>query len=153
MSIGEIITTPTGLAVVTAVLPQTLNIGNQTLAEVVTEPLTGGPSVTPSPPSPPSSIPGGGIPYRSLEAQAATAYVAFVVEETEAEVENAATKSAIATRGQVLDTLGATGSGGSGSTDGTESTGSVPSLFSASLAYQTTQSLTRRTSSTITLFG
>ena len=150
MSIGEIITTPTGLAVVTAVLPQTLNIGNQTLAEVVTEPLTGGPSVTSSP-SPPSSIPGGGIPYRSLEAQAATAYVAFVVEETQAEVENLVTRNALATQSQELGALGVTGSG-SGSGSGTAST--TPAAFaSATSAYQSTQSRSNRTSSTIMLFG
>lgn len=79
MSIGEIITTPTGLAVITEILPITIPVGTQKLRQVVSQPLTGGPEVGPEV-APPSSIPGGGIPYRSLEAQAATAYVALVVE-------------------------------------------------------------------------
>ena len=151
MSIGEIVTTPSGLAVVTAVLPQTLKIGDQTMAEVVTQPLTGGPSLTPSAPSPPSSLPGGGVPFRSLAAQAATAYVAFVVEETQAEVENLVTRNALATQSQELGALGVTGSG-SGSGSGTAST--TPAAFaSATSAYQSTQSRSNRTSSTIMLFG
>ena len=77
MSIGEIITTPTGLAVVVELLPTTFKLDGQVLGQVVAQPLTGGPAL---PVGAPPSDHLGGIPYRSLVAQAATAYVAAVVE-------------------------------------------------------------------------
>ena len=76
MSIGEIITTPTGLAVVVELLPTTFKLDGQVLGQVVAQPLTGGPALPVSAPT--DHL--GGIPYRSLVAQAATAYVAAVVE-------------------------------------------------------------------------
>jgi hypothetical protein len=167
MSIGEIITTPTGLAVVTAVLPQTISVGNQTFVQVVSQPLTGGPSaaVSASPPGLIAGLAGGGIPYRSLAAQAATAYVAYVEEETQQQLVAEATKGAIAAQSDVAALFGGTSSSGSGSgSNGTSDTGSSGSggseyiggaaaYFSASKAYQTAQTLQDDTGPSITLFG
>lgn len=77
MTIGEIITTPQGLAVVAQVLPATYRLGSETLHQVVAEPLTGGPPpLVPAVPTPPGEQPL--TPYQVMQSLAAAAYVAFV---------------------------------------------------------------------------
>ena len=78
MSIGEIITTPQGLAVVVEVLPTSFKVGSYTLGQVVAEPLTGGPETVPSGAPAPGAEPL--TLYQAIQSQAAALYVASVVE-------------------------------------------------------------------------
>ena len=84
MSIGQIITTAQGMAVVVEVLPTSVNLGNEALRQVVAEPLTGGPPPpVPAVPTVPGEQPL--TPYQAIMAQAAAAYVAFVATQLDLE--------------------------------------------------------------------
>jgi hypothetical protein len=141
MSIGEIISTHQGVAVVVEVLPQTVRVGSQTLAQVVAQPLDGGPSVAPAVAQP---FPGGGIPYRSLAGQAATAYVASVVEVVTAQDSFAAIQAGVRAEGAVANRIGGVEFGQT----------MPPTAFSAATwAYYTTQTRSSQPKPTIRMFG
>jgi hypothetical protein len=76
MSIGEIISTAQGLAVVTQVLPTQFKVGTQTLSQVVAAPLTGG-GAPYSPPVESGTI--AAIIAQLLAQQAAVNFVTAVV--------------------------------------------------------------------------
>lgn len=144
MSIGEIIATHQGVAVVVEVLPQTVRVGSQTLAQVVAQPIDGGPSLAPAAASP---FPGGGIPYRSLAGQAATAYVASVVEIVTAEDSFAAIQAGVRAENAVAEVFGET-------QFTLTSPATPPTAFSsATHAYHTAQTRSTQPQPTIRMFG
>ncbi len=145
-SIGEIITTPQGLAVVVQVLPTQLNVGGQTVSQVVVAPLTGGPAPVGAPASAPS-LPGFSP---TVQAQAGAVYVALV-----AATPDTSSSGAVAGTGGAPSSSGAS-SGGTGSAPDEGSPDTAPTsvdFSSAATAYQTTSDLTSKTSSQTLAFG